>query len=155
MSSVGLALAGTVPCAVGCCYTWMIVSSLVNALACGCVVLLSMLLFSLVVAVSTFGHSTVRRYNNTHCTYGVNLKHEGSISELHFAKSFFLARARTVHFFLQTIIWGCDAVTYACILLTDNQRERRGDLHAAGREFALLAILSRIRNYANEARLFC
>jgi hypothetical protein len=57
------------------------VSSLVNALASGvCVVLLSMLVFSLVVAVSTFGHITVRRYNNTHCTYGVNLKHEASIS---------------------------------------------------------------------------
>jgi hypothetical protein len=58
-----------------------------------CVVLLSMLVFSLVVAVSTFGHRTTRRYNNTHCTYGVNLQHEGSISELHCAKSFF-SRAR-------------------------------------------------------------
>jgi hypothetical protein len=35
MSSVGLALAGTVPCVVGCCYLWMLVSSLVNDLACG------------------------------------------------------------------------------------------------------------------------
>jgi hypothetical protein len=35
MSSVGLALAGTVPCVVGCCYQWMLVSSLVNALVCG------------------------------------------------------------------------------------------------------------------------
>jgi hypothetical protein len=35
ISSVGLALAGTVPCAVGCCYLCMLVSSLVNALACG------------------------------------------------------------------------------------------------------------------------
>jgi hypothetical protein len=36
MSSVGLALAlaGTVPCVVGCCYDWMLVSSLVNALVC-------------------------------------------------------------------------------------------------------------------------
>jgi hypothetical protein len=59
-----------------------------------------MLVFSLVIAVSTFGHSTLGRHNNTHCTYGVNLKHEGSISELHCAKSFFLARATTVHFFV-------------------------------------------------------
>jgi hypothetical protein len=49
-----------------------------------CVVLLPMLVFSLVVAVSTFDQRTVCRYNNTHCTYGVNLQHEGSISELHF-----------------------------------------------------------------------
>jgi hypothetical protein len=75
-----------------------------------CVVLLSVLVFSLVVAVSSFGHSTVRRYNKKHYTYGVNLKHEGSISELHCAKSFFLARARTVHFFLQTIIMRRNAV---------------------------------------------
>jgi hypothetical protein len=47
------------------------------------VFLLSMLVFSLVVAVSTFEQRTVRRYNNTYCTYGVNLQHEGSISELH------------------------------------------------------------------------
>jgi hypothetical protein len=65
-------------------------------------------LFSLVVAVSTFGHSTARRYNNTHCTYGVNLKHEGSISELHCAKSFFLARARTVLFFANNNTLPCD-----------------------------------------------
>jgi hypothetical protein len=52
-----------------------------------------MLVFSLVVALSTFGHRTVRRYNKTHCTYGVNPQHEGSISELHCAKSFF-SRAR-------------------------------------------------------------
>jgi hypothetical protein len=44
---------------------------------------------SLVVAVSTFEQRTKRRYNNTHCTYGVSLQHEGSISELHCAKSFF------------------------------------------------------------------
>jgi hypothetical protein len=69
-----------------------------------CVVLLSMLVFALVVALSTFGHRTVRRYNNTHCNYGVNLQHEGSISELHFAESFSLARAKTIHFFLQRII---------------------------------------------------
>jgi hypothetical protein len=50
--------------------------------------ILSMLVFSLAVAVSTFGQWTVRRYNNTHCTYGVNLQHEGSISELHWAKFF-------------------------------------------------------------------
>jgi hypothetical protein len=82
------------------------VSSLVNALACGVlVVLLSMLVFSLVVAVSTFGHRTVRRYNNTLCTYNINPQHEGSIFELHCAKSFFLARARTVQFFLQRIIY--------------------------------------------------
>jgi hypothetical protein len=43
--------------------------------------------------VSTFWHRTVRKYNNTNCTYGVNLQHEGSISELHRAKSFF-SRAR-------------------------------------------------------------
>jgi hypothetical protein len=43
--------------------------------------------------VSTFEQRTARRYNNTHCTYGVNLQHEGSISELHCAKSFF-SRAR-------------------------------------------------------------
>jgi hypothetical protein len=106
MSSGGLALAGTVPCCVvGCCYLWMIVPSLVNALAC-CVLSCCRCLteFSLVVAVSTFGHRTVRRYNNTHCNYGVNPQHEGSISELHCAKSFFLARARTVHFFWQRII---------------------------------------------------
>jgi hypothetical protein len=48
---------------------------------------------SLVVSVSTFEQRTTRRYNNTHCTYGVNLQHEGSISELHCAKSFF-SRAR-------------------------------------------------------------
>jgi hypothetical protein len=59
---------------------------------------------SLIVAVSTFGQRTGRRYNNTHCTYGVNLQHEGSISELHCAKSFFPARAKTVQFFLQRII---------------------------------------------------
>jgi hypothetical protein len=63
-----------------------------------------LLVFSLVVDVSTFGHSTIGRYNNTHCTYGVNLKHEGSISELRCAKSFFLARARSVQSFLQRII---------------------------------------------------
>jgi hypothetical protein len=63
-----------------------------------------MLVFSLVVALSTFGQRTVRRYNNTNCTYRVNLQHEGSISELHCAKSFFVARARTVQFFLQRII---------------------------------------------------
>jgi hypothetical protein len=63
-----------------------------------CVVLLSMLVFSLVVAVSTFEQRIVRRYNNTHCTYGVNLKHEGSISELHCAAKIFST------FFLQTII---------------------------------------------------
>jgi hypothetical protein len=44
---------------------------------------------SLVVAVSTFEQRTAHRYNNTHCTYGVNLQHEGSISELHCVKSFF------------------------------------------------------------------
>jgi hypothetical protein len=55
-------------------------------------------------AVSTFEQRTARRYNNTHCTYGVNLQHDGSISELHCAKSFFLARAETVHIFLHRII---------------------------------------------------
>jgi hypothetical protein len=44
-------------------------------------------------AVSTFEQRTARRYTNTHCTYGVNLQHESSISELHCAKSFF-SRAR-------------------------------------------------------------
>jgi hypothetical protein len=63
-----------------------------------------MLVFSLVVDVSTFGNRTKRRYNNTNCTYGVNLQHEGSISELLCAKSFFIARARTLQLFLQTII---------------------------------------------------
>jgi hypothetical protein len=53
-----------------------------------------------VVAVSTFEQRTLRRHNNTHCTYGVNLQHEGSISEFrHCAKSFFLARADTTIFF--------------------------------------------------------
>jgi hypothetical protein len=79
--------------------------SLVNALACGVLSCCRCLCFlSLSLAVSTFGQRTVRMYNNTHCTYCVNLQHEGSISELHCAKSFFLARARTVQFFLQTII---------------------------------------------------
>jgi hypothetical protein len=55
--------------------------------------------------VSTFWHRTVRKYNNTNCTYGVNLQHEGSISELHIVQRVFsLARARTVLVFLQTII---------------------------------------------------
>jgi hypothetical protein len=69
-----------------------------------CCLAVDLLVFSLVVAVSTFEQRIVRRYNNTHCTYCVNLQHEGSISELHCAKSFFLARARTVQFVLQTII---------------------------------------------------
>jgi hypothetical protein len=82
----------------------MLVSSLVNVLACGVLSCCRCLCFrSSVVAVSTFEQRTLRRHNNTHCTYGVNLQHEGSISELHCAKSFFLARALTVHFFLQTI----------------------------------------------------
>jgi hypothetical protein len=60
---------------------------------------------SLVVAVSTFEQRTTHKYNNTHCTYGVNLQHEGSISELHCApKSFFLARAEDRTIFLQTIV---------------------------------------------------
>jgi hypothetical protein len=58
-----------------------------------------MLVFSLIVALPTFGHRTVCRYNNTQCTYGVNPQHEGSISELQCAKSFFLACARTVQIF--------------------------------------------------------
>jgi hypothetical protein len=96
-----------VPCvAVGCCYLWMLVFPR-ECFGLWCVVLLSMLVFSLVVALSTFGQRTVRRYNNTHCTYRVNLQHEGSISELHCAKSFFLAPARTVQFFWQRIIVPC------------------------------------------------
>jgi hypothetical protein len=66
------------------------------------------------VALSEFGHRTVRRYNNTHCTYGVNPQHEGSISELHYAKSFF-SRAGDRTLFLQRIIVG------ACTV-------RRGDI---------------------------
>jgi hypothetical protein len=75
-----------------------------------CVVLLSMLVFLLVVAVSTFGQRTGRRYNNTHCTYGVNLQHEGSISELHCAKSFFSRAREDRTIFLQRII--CTAVEH-------------------------------------------
>jgi hypothetical protein len=64
------------------------------------VVLLSMLMFSLVVAVSTFGRRTKRRYNNTHRTYGVSLQHEGSISELHWCKEFFSRPREDRTFFL-------------------------------------------------------
>jgi hypothetical protein len=59
---------------------------------------------SFVVAVSTFEQRTARRYNNTHCTYGVKLQHEGSISELHCAKSFFSRAREDRTIFLQTII---------------------------------------------------
>jgi hypothetical protein len=70
------------------------------------IVILSMLVFSLVVAVSTFEQRTARRYNNTHCTYGVNLQHEGSISELHCAKSFFCrAREDRTIFFAKNIMY--------------------------------------------------
>jgi hypothetical protein len=53
-------------------------------------------------AVSTFKHRTIRRYNTTRCSYGVNEQHKVSISELHCAiKVFFFARASTVQALLQ------------------------------------------------------
>jgi hypothetical protein len=76
-------------------------SALSTDLACGVfVILLSMLVFSLVVAVSTFEQRTVGRYNNTQCTYCVNLQHGGSISELH------CIRSKCVHTYLPFLVQG-------------------------------------------------
>jgi hypothetical protein len=97
-----------------CCWLLLSVDACVFPRECfglWCVVLLSMLVFSLVVAVSTFEQRTARRYNNTHRTYGVNLQHEGSIPELHCAKSFF-SRARedrTIVFANNNTAVECDA----------------------------------------------
>jgi hypothetical protein len=144
MSSVGLALAVTVPCVFGCCY--LSVDACVfprEFFGLWCFVLLSMLVFSRVVAVSTFGHLTERRYNNTHCTYGVNLQHEGSIFELHCAKSFFSRARGPYNFFCITqgsndIFWSAVqtkqtaiqrmrvvCIRYTCMLCTREARTRK------------------------------
>jgi hypothetical protein len=54
--------------------------------------------------VSTFEQRTVRRYNNTNCTYGVNLQHEGFYFRIALCKEFFSRSHEDRTIFLQRIM---------------------------------------------------
>jgi hypothetical protein len=105
ISSVGLALAGNVPCVVGCCYQWMRVSSLVNALVCGvlscCRCLMCFRSSSLCPPLGIELHvGTIIHTVPTASNYNTKVRFPNCIVQ----RVFSLARAKTVHFFLQRII---------------------------------------------------